>query len=175
MKRKRLQTLKNKACSSFFGGEQGIFSVHSRAPSRRFAPWPRRRKQSTGLFSSADKSAPSLFESQTKKEKQCQSITSLFGGELGIRTLGSFWEHDISSVAPSTSRTFLQICTVVTTSLLPIDFTKYALVCQHKIQLSIKFFVGSSMMGNTFTQKIWCQKLLPSEPEKHFLTDSSRR
>ena len=41
------------------------------------------------MFSSADKSAPSLFESQTKKEKQCQSITSLFGGELGIRTLGT--------------------------------------------------------------------------------------
>lgn len=33
----------------------------------------------------------------------------VFGGELGIRTLGSFWEHDISSVAPSTSRTTLRI------------------------------------------------------------------
>ena len=36
------------------GGELGIFSVHSRAPSRHFAPWPRRQKQSTGLFPSAD-------------------------------------------------------------------------------------------------------------------------
>ena len=25
-------------------------------------------------------------------------VTGLFGGELGIRTLGSFWEHDISSL-----------------------------------------------------------------------------
>ena len=33
----------------------------------------------------------------------------VFGGELGIRTLGSFWEHDISSVAPSTTRTTLRV------------------------------------------------------------------
>ena len=30
-----------------------------------------------------------LVRIPNKKEKQCQSITSLFGGELGIRTLGT--------------------------------------------------------------------------------------
>ena len=51
------------------------------------------------------------FEEVVKK-KACKlaCLQAICGGELGIRTLGSFWEHDISSVAPSTSRTTLRIC-----------------------------------------------------------------
>ena len=45
-----------------------------------------------------------------RKVQQTRLFTGLFGGELGIRTLGSFWEHSISSAAPSTTRTTLRVC-----------------------------------------------------------------
>ena len=44
-----------------------------------------------------------------RKVQQTRMFTGLFGGELGIRTLGSFWEHSISSAAPSTTRTTLHM------------------------------------------------------------------
>ena len=75
-----------------FGGELGIFSVHSRAPSRRFAPWPHRQKQSTGLFSSADFVCSLLVRTLflfCQSKKQALRPAFHFGGELGIRTLGT--------------------------------------------------------------------------------------
>lgn len=36
-------------------------------------------------------------------------VFKINGGELGIRTLGPFWGHEISSFAPSTTRTTLRI------------------------------------------------------------------
>ena len=44
-----------------------------------------------------------------KHQPLCQKLVLLYGGELGIRTLGSFWEHSISSAAPSTTRTTLRV------------------------------------------------------------------
>ena len=52
-------------------------------------------------------------ERREQKEKPHFRATFLFGGELGIRTLGSLWEHSISSAAPSTSRTTLRVCTSI--------------------------------------------------------------
>ena len=50
-----------------------------------------------------------LMEFGHKNAGAKRTLLRRCGGELGIRTLGSFWEHDISSVAPSTSRTTLRI------------------------------------------------------------------
>ena len=43
------------------------------------------------------------------KSPETRMVTGLFGGELGIRTLGSLREHSISSAAPSTTRTTLRV------------------------------------------------------------------
>ena len=52
-----------------------------------------------------------FLEKGIRKKPAIGLITGFFGGgELGIRTLGSFWEHSISSAAPSTSRTTLRVC-----------------------------------------------------------------
>lgn len=53
---------------------------------------------------------PILSKRAKKKSPENRLFTGLFGGELGIRTLGSFWEHSISSAAPSTTRTTLRVC-----------------------------------------------------------------
>ena len=50
---------------------------------------------------------PILSKRAKKKSLKNLDFSGFFGGELGIRTLGSFWEHSISSAAPSTSRTTL--------------------------------------------------------------------
>ncbi len=42
----------------------------------------------------------------SEKQKSSRKSTAIFGGELGIRTLGTF-VHSISSAAPSTTRTTL--------------------------------------------------------------------
>ncbi len=55
--------------------------------------------------------APRMITDQTlglEKNKTVFRLSYFFGGELGIRTLGSFWEHSISSAAPSTTRTTLR-------------------------------------------------------------------
>ena len=49
-------------------------------------------------------------EKWSKKKPVNALVYRLCGGELGIRTLGSLWEHGISSAAPSTSRTTLRMC-----------------------------------------------------------------
>ena len=48
-------------------------------------------------------------EKWSKKKPVNALVYRLCGGELGIRTLGSLWEHGISSAAPSTSRTTLRV------------------------------------------------------------------
>ena len=48
-------------------------------------------------------------EKWSKKKPVNELVYRLCGGELGIRTLGSLWEHSISSAAPSTSRTTLRV------------------------------------------------------------------
>ena len=48
-------------------------------------------------------------EKWSKKKPVNALVYRLCGGELGIRTLGSLWEHSISSAAPSTSRTTLRV------------------------------------------------------------------
>lgn len=48
-------------------------------------------------------------EKWLKKKPVNALVYRLCGGELGIRTLGSLWEHSISSAAPSTSRTTLRV------------------------------------------------------------------
>lgn len=55
-------------------------------------------------------SLTTCFKKAKRKVQQTRMVTGLFGGELGIRTLGSLWEHSISSAAPSTSRTTLRVC-----------------------------------------------------------------
>lgn len=54
-------------------------------------------------------SLTTCFKKGKKKKPEIGLITGFFGGELGIRTLGSLWEHGISSAAPSTSRTTLRV------------------------------------------------------------------
>ena len=68
-------------------------------------------------------------EKWSKKKPVNMLVYRLFGGELGIRTLGSLWEHSISSAAPSTSRTTL------------------------RVYISIRFFLRSN-----FGQKIFGEK-----------------
>ena len=53
---------------------------------------------------------PILSKRAKKKSPKNLDFSGFFGGELGIRTLGSFWEHSISSAAPSTTRTTLRLC-----------------------------------------------------------------
>ena len=52
---------------------------------------------------------PILSKRAKKKSPKNLDFSGFFGGELGIRTLGSFWEHSISSAAPSTTRTTLRV------------------------------------------------------------------
>ena len=54
---------------------------------------------------------PILSKREKKKSPENRLFTGLFGGELGIRTLGSFWEHSISSllVSVSTSGRFVSV------------------------------------------------------------------
>lgn len=54
--------------------------------------------------------SPSGFRAQKKSTVILSKLRWHYGGELGIRTLGSFWEHSISSAAPSTTRTTLRVC-----------------------------------------------------------------
>ena len=68
-------------------------------------------------------------EKWSKKKPVNALVYRLCGGELGIRTLGSLWEHSISSAAPSTSRTTL------------------------RVYISIRFFLRSN-----FGQKIFGEK-----------------
>ena len=70
---------------------------------------------------------------QKRKVRQTRLFTGLFGGELGIRTLGSFWEHSISSAAPSTTRTTLRVCD---SAFLPKTFGKNWRKEQQNIQFS---------------------------------------
>ena len=70
---------------------------------------------------------------QKRKVRQTRLFTGLFGGELGIRTLGSFWEHSISSAAPSTTRTTLRVCNP---AFLPKTFGKNWRKEQQNIQFS---------------------------------------
>lgn len=42
-------------------------------------------------------SLTTCFKKAKRKVQQTRMVTGLFGGELGIRTLGSLWEHSISS------------------------------------------------------------------------------
>ena len=70
---------------------------------------------------------------QKRKVRQTRLFTGLFGGELGIRTLGSFWEHSISSAAPSTTRTTLRVCN---SAFLPKTFGKNWRKEQQNIQFS---------------------------------------
>ena len=42
-------------------------------------------------------SLTACFKKSKKKKPEIGLITGFFGGELGIRTLGSLWEHIISS------------------------------------------------------------------------------
>ena len=55
-----------------------------------------------------------ILKKWSRKKPVNGLVYRLFGGELGIRTLGSFREHIISSDAPSTSRTtlheYISIC-----------------------------------------------------------------
>ena len=50
------------------------------------------------------------FRAKRKGRQFLSKLPTFYGGELGIRTLGSFWEHSISSAAPSTTRTTLRVC-----------------------------------------------------------------
>ena len=43
-------------------------------------------------------------EKWSKKKPVNALVYRLYGGELGIRTLGSLWEHSISSLLVSVSR-----------------------------------------------------------------------
>ena len=70
---------------------------------------------------------------QKRKVQQTRMFTGLSGGELGIRTLGSFWEHSISSAAPSTTRTTLRVCN---SAFLPKTFGKNWRKEQQNIQFS---------------------------------------
>ena len=70
---------------------------------------------------------------QKRKVQKTRLFTGLFGGELGIRTLGSFWEHSISSAAPSTTRTTLRVCN---SAFLPKTFGKNWRKEQQNIQFS---------------------------------------
>ena len=74
-----------------------------------------------------------LSKRAKKKSPENRLFTGLFGGELGIRTLGSFWEHSISSAAPSTTRTTLRVCN---SAFLPKTFGKNWRKEQQNIQFS---------------------------------------
>ena len=69
-----------------------------------------RQKQCWQDWAWVDVQHSSLLNNEKILTKPILSGFLLYGGELGIRTLGSFWEHSISSAAPSTTRTTLRIC-----------------------------------------------------------------
>lgn len=82
------------------------------------------------------------FKKGKKKKPEIGLITGFFGGgELGIRTLGSLWEHGISSAAPSTSRTTLQLYISILFSPPKNHSKKFWGENQERKQKTIRFFI----------------------------------
>lgn len=95
-------------------------------------------------------SLTSCFKKGKKKKPEIGLITGFFGGELGIRTLGSLWEHGISSAAPSTSRTTLQLYISILFSPPKNHSKNFWGENQERKQKTIRFFILKTLIYEGF-------------------------